>query len=606
MIGHKPPAPCDAIERNVILSSAQRQSGTAVARDRTEVEMNRNVDGRGRRVKLFALLASLALASSATFAACGEDDDDGGDGATAEGGEITISQTSQPDYLDPALSYTVNGWEPLWTVYTPLLTYAHEEGQAGAELIPGLAEELPEISEDGKTYTLTLRDGLVFSDGTEVKASDFEHTIKRVLNLESGGAPFYQVIEGAEDYLKANDPEADISGIETDDQTGEITITLTDPDSSFSNVLAMDFAGIVPGDTEFKNLTEEPPPGVGPFMFTESVPNRQFVLEKNPEFEGLGIPDIPVAQLDTITTEIIKNAQQQAQDVLDNRLDYMQDPPPADLKPTVIEQADDRYEEFTTSSTYYFFMNLREAPFDDPLVREAVNWGIDKPALARLFAGELAPGCSFLPPGMPGYDEAFDTTECPYGDPTQPPDIQQAQDLLRQAGADGTQVTVYGNNDDPTDKVTEAYADMLNEIGFDAEVEILDGGIYFQTVGNQKTQAQTGFTNWFQDFPHPLNFYFLVDGDTIQPTNNQNFGNVDDPKINEEIDRLSLETDTEAVAEDWAELDRYLVEPPQSYVAPYGHRKLATFTSERMDFDAVIQHPVYQNDYTSFALKEGE
>ena len=96
--------------------------------------------------------------------------------------------------------------------------------------------------------------------------------------------------------------------------------------------------------------------------------------------------------------------------------------------------------------------------------------------------------------------------------------------------------------------MTEAYADMLNEIGLDATPKILDGGVYFQTIGNEKTAAQTGFTNWFQDFPHPLNFYFLVDGDTIQPTNNQNFGNVDDPKINDEIDRLSLETDLEAVA----------------------------------------------------------
>ena len=519
---------------------------------------------------------------------------------------MTIAQTSQPDYLDPALTYTVNGIEPLWLVYTPLLTYPHVEGQAGAELIPGLAEDLPEISADGKTYTLTLRDGLKYSDGTDVVASDFEHTIKRVLNLESGGSAFYQTIEGATEYLEAGDAEGDISGIETDDKTGEITIQLVEPDASFSNILAMWFAGLVPGDTPFENMTKEPPPGVGPFMVTESVPNRQFVMERNPEFEKLGIPDIPVPALDKITTEIVPNLNQQTQDVLDNKLDYMQDSVSVDLKPTVLEQASDRYEEFATPSTYYFFMNTELAPFDDPKVRQAVNWGIDKPALARLYAGEATPGCSFLPPGFPGYDEAFDTTECPYGDPSQPPDVAKAQDLLKQAGADGTKVTVWGNTDDPTPKVTQAYADMLNEIGFDTEVELLNGGVYFQTLGNAKTKAQTGFDNWFADFPHPLNFYFLVDGASIQPTNNQNVGNVDDPKINDEINRLSLETDTQAVATDWAELDRYLVGPPQSYIAPYGHTKEPKFMSERMDFDSAVFHPVYFNDYSTWALKEGE
>jgi peptide/nickel transport system substrate-binding protein len=559
------------------------------------------------RGKLFALLGALVLVLSAgVLVACGDDDDDDGGGGATAGGEITISQTSQPDYLDPALSYTVNGIEPLWLVYTPLLTYRHVEGPEGAELIPGLAEDLPEISSDGMTYTLTLRDGLKYSDGSDVVASDFEHTIKRVLNLESGGSAFYEIIDGATEYLEKGDPEGDISGIETDDQTGEITIQLTEADSSFSNVLAMWFAALVPGDTAFKNLTEDPPPGVGAYTITESVPNRQFVMEKNPEFEALDIPDIPTGNIDKITTVIIKDAAKQAQDVLDNELDRMQDPPPADLKPTVLEQADDRYEEHTTSSTYYFFLNLRTPPFDDPKVREAVNYGIDKPALARLFAGELAPGCTFLPPGFPGYDEVFDVEECPYGNPNEPPDIERAQQLIQEAGADGEKVTVYSNNDDPSDKVGQAYTDMLNEIGLDAEVKILDGGVYFQTIGNEKTAPQTGFANWFADFPHPLNFYFLVDGDSIQPTNNQNFGNVDDKQINDEIDRLALETDTEAAAEDWAALDEYLISPPQSYIAPYGHRKLATFFSERMDFESAVFHPVYFDDYSSWSLKEGE
>jgi peptide/nickel transport system substrate-binding protein len=556
----------------------------------------------GRR----ALVVLVACISMFVVAACGGDDDNGGSsgssGGGKEGGSITISQTSQPDYLDPALSYTVNGWEPMSTVYTGLVAYKRAEGQEGSTLIPGLAQDLPKVSSDGTTYEMTLRKGLKYSDGTPVKASDFEHTIQRVLNLESGGSAFYLGIQGADAYVKNGKAEADIPGIETDDATGKVTVTLNGPDGTFSNVLAMPFAALVPGNTPFKNLTEDPPPGVGQYKITESVPNRQFVMVKNKLFPDLG-PDNPPAKIDKITTLIVKNAQRQAQDVISGKLDYMQDPPPADIKPEIKAKYSDRYEEITTASTYYMFMNTRVAPFDDPKVREAVNYGIDKPGLARLFAGEVTPGCSFLPPGMPGYDEALDVADCPFGDPNKPPDLEKARSLIKEAGVDGMDVTVYGNNDDPTDKVTEAYADMLNKMGFNAKPKILDGGVYFQTIGNQKTKAQTGFANWFQDFPHPKNFMFLVDGASIQDTNNQNFGNTDDPEITKGIAELNKEPElTDEVGNEWKDLNKKLVE--RSWIAPYGHRKLATFVSERMDFENCTRfHPVWNNDYTSFCLK---
>ena len=556
----------------------------------------------GRR----ALVLLVACLSLFVIAACGDDDDDGGGGGgggeAKKGGSITISQTSQPDYMDPALTYTVNGIEPLWLVYTPLITYAREEGQAGAKLIPGLAEDLPDISADGLTYKLKLRSGQKYSDGSPVKASDFEHAIKRVLNLESGGSAFYLGIEGAQDYLDAGKPEGDISGITTDDKTGDITVKLSAPDGSFTHVLAMWFAGLVPSNTPFKNMTENPPPGVGPYKVTESVPNRQFVMERSTEYDKNPLPGIPSGNIDKITTKIIKSAQRQAQDVINGNLDYMQDPPPADIKPEVKAKYSDRYREITTASTYYMFMNTRVAPFDDPKVREAVNWGIDKPGLARLFAGEVAPGCSFLPPGVPGFDEALDVEDCPWGNPNEPPDLEKARALIKEAGVDGMDVTVYGNNDDPTDKVTEAYADMLNKMGFNAKPKILDGGVYFQTIGNQKTKAQTGFANWFQDFPHPKNFMFLVDGASIQPTNNQNFGNVDDPEITKGIAELNKEPDLTKAEDQWKDLNNKLVE--RAWIVPYGHRKLATFFSERMDFENCNRfHPVYFNDYSAFCLK---
>lgn len=561
----------------------------------------------GRRT-LVLLLAALSM--SVFIAACGGGDDNesdsgggGGSGEAKNGGSITMSQTSQPDFMDPALTYTVNGIEPLWLVYTPLLTYPRTgDAEKDSLVIPGLAKAMPKISTDGKTYELTLRSGLKYSDGSPVKASDFEHEVGRVLNLESGGSAFFLGITGAQDYVDGDKCDGDIKGITANDKTGDIKIHLDAADGSFSNVLAMWFVGLVPGDTPCKNLTENPPPGVGPYKVTESVPNRQFVMEKNANFPDLG-PEIPAGHVDKITTKIIKSAQRQAQDVISGELDYMQDPPPADIKPEVKAKYSDRYREQTTASTYYMFMNTRTPPFDKKEVREAVNLGLDKPALARLFAGEVAPGCSFLPPGFPGYDETFDTTGCPWGDPNKPPDIEKARQMIKDAGVAGAKVTVYGNNDDPTDKVTEAYADQLNKMGFKATPKILDGGVYFQTIGSAKEAPQTGFANWFADFPHPKNFFFLVDGKSIQPTNNQNFGNVDDPEITKGIAELNKEPEmTDEVAGKWGDLNKKLVE--RAWIVPYGHRKLATFLSERMDFDNCSRfHPVYFNDYSSFCLK---
>jgi peptide/nickel transport system substrate-binding protein len=559
--------------------------------------------------RAFAALLLVAV-SALVLAACGGSDDSGDSGSSdggtpaadaKTGGTLNGYYTSSPDYMDPALSYTQEGWTALWNVYTPLLTYKHAEGAAGSELMPGLAEAMPEISPDGKTYKVKLRQGLKFSDGTPVKASDFEHTVKRVLNLESGGSAFYLPIVGAEDYVKKGKADADIKGIETDDQTGEITIHLTDKVGSFNNVLAMDFAGIVPSSTPFKNMTKNPPAGVGPYKITSSVPNRGFTLEKVADFASFNIPDIPTGKLDKIEIKIVKNQQRQVQDVLQNKVDYLQDPPPADQMRTVTEQAKGRFEPYVTNSTYYVFLNNRVKPFDDIKVREAVNLGLDKTALARIFGGLLEPGCNFLPPGMKGYEKV---DPCPWGDPAQKPtaeNIQKAKDLIKQAGAEGADVTVYGNDEDPSKPVTEYVADAMSQIGLNAKPKIVEGSVYFQTIGAQSTKAQAGFANWFQDFPHPANFMFLVNGASIQNTNNQNFGNVDDPEVNKLIDDADANPDIDSVASEYAKADRLVVE--RALIAPYGHRKLTKLVSDRVDFATFVAHPVYNGDFSLLAFK---
>ena len=99
------------------------------------------------------------VAALTTFgvAACGGDTGSSSGGGGTGGGEINVTMTSFPDYVDPQLSYTVEGWEVLYNTYTPLLTYKHAKGEEGTEVVPGLAEAMPEVSPDGKTYKLKLR-----------------------------------------------------------------------------------------------------------------------------------------------------------------------------------------------------------------------------------------------------------------------------------------------------------------------------------------------------------------------------------------------------------------------------------------------------------------
>ena len=193
--------------------------------------------GGALRVGLTTFVVVLVSISAA---ACGDSSDSPSSAELVEGGELTIAQTSTPDYLDPALSYTVNGWEPMWVVYTPLLTYRHEEGDAGSEIIPGLAENLPESTDGGKTYTLTLRK-TASSSPTARRLSPATSSTRSSVSSTSSPAerPYYQPIVGAEGIHRRPETLRPTSpGIVTNNQTGEIEIKLVEPNEDPSSYSA--------------------------------------------------------------------------------------------------------------------------------------------------------------------------------------------------------------------------------------------------------------------------------------------------------------------------------------------------------------------------------
>ena len=551
----------------------------------------------GRR----ALVLLVACLSLFVIAACGDDDDDGGGGGGGgggqTGGEISIG-TVGPDNADPVLWQTLQAVQAFAPAYVPLMTYAHEEGSAGAKVIPGLAEEVPEPTNGGKTYAFMLRKGLKYSDGSPVKASDFENTIKRLLKLGAAWSGFFTGIEGAADFTEKGDFSADIPGIETDDKTGEIKVTLVQPDTKILYALAEPYAAPTPAAKSPAKSLKQPPPGVGPYTLEVVDFSRKWVLKKNPNFPE--IPDIPKANFDTINIDVSDNVTKLTQDVISGTLDFMTEDPTGDQLPEVREKYPERItEEPNPPNTYYFFLNVTLPPFDKQEAREAVNYALDSNALVRVFGGRLQPSCNFLPPQLVGYKEL----DCKYGDPSKPGDIDKAKELVKQSGYEGQDVTVWTNNKDPRPAIADYYRDVLNQIGFKADIKTLDQQVYFEQVGLKRNKAQTGFTDWFQDYPHPGDFFEpLLSSEALKAEVTFNEGFVSDPFIDKKLEELRGKTPEES-ADEWAELDDYVINK-KAYVAVYGGEKSTSFFSERMDAENCAGiHPVWKNDWLQFCKK---
>jgi peptide/nickel transport system substrate-binding protein len=538
--------------------------------------------------KLGAVLAVVGTAVVAmSFSACG-----GSSGR--EGGTLTVSFASYPESLDPQICYALEGWSALYDTYIPLLTYAHAEGEAGTEVVPGLAEGLPKISDGGKTYSLTLRKGLKYSDGTPVKASDFKSTIERVFKLDSGGSYYYTDIVGAEEFQETK--EGGVSGIETDDASGEITIHLTQPRGTFTNELALPFAALVPAGTPAKDQSANPPPATGPYAITKSDPGRSWSYQRNPQWAKNNaelMPDLPSGHVDKIEASVIRNQATQVNDVEQGKTNWMFDPVPPDRIGSIRQRYEGtQFREVPSISTYFFWMNTAEPPFDDLKVRQAVNYAIDPAALERIYAGQMDASQQILPPGLPGYEKFV----------LYPHDMAKAKKLVAEADPSDRNITVWTDNFSPSDDVGAYYQDVLEKLGFEAKLKVLNADNYFTVIGNMSTpDLDTGWANWFVDYPNPISFFEPLVGSNITPTNNLNLAQIDIQSLNEKIDQLGRQQLGPQQEKEFAALDREYME--QAPWAPYGNVTLSIFVSSDVELDKVIWNPTFSGDLASFQLK---
>ena len=523
----------------------------------------------------------------------------GGSSAYAGNGkhrdELRGAFASFPDYMDPALSYTFEGWNAMYDSYVPLLTYKHAEGTEGSEVIPGLARSLPRISNGGRTYTLFLRKGLRYSDGAPVRASDFEFAVERTLRLNSGGSVFYADIVGA--WRSLRKLSRGIAGIKADNRTGKIVIHLIRPQATFTDELALMFAAPVPPNTPIRDASFHPPPATGPYVITHSEPGRGWTYVRNPEWRrhnGRLMPQLPGGHVRKIRIDVIRDGAREVRMVERGELDWMQNPPPAPYYRRLARKyAGTRFRVDPTLSTYYFWMNTQKAPFDDLKVRQAVNYAIDPAALQKvIYGGQLAPTHQILPPGMPGYSP-FDLY---------PHDLAKARQLIAEADPSDRDITVWTDDEAPNYEAGIYYRGVLQELGFHAHLKAVNAYNYFSVIGNLSTpNLDTGWSDWFEDYPHPNDFFQpLLAGSSIFRFDNGNFAQLDVPSIDQKIKELR-EALGPVPEDEYAALDKSVME--LAPWAPYGTRTLSTFVSRRVDLGKVVWNPTFGADLASFRFK---
>lgn len=538
--------------------------------------------------KLVAVLAMAALGTALLgLSSCGE----GG----KEGGTLKGTFASFPQSLDPSVTGSAEAWTALYDTYIPLLTYAHASGSAGSKVVPGLAKSLPKIGNGGRTYTLFLREGLEYSNGKPVKASDFAYTVERLLALNSGGTAFYTDIVGAEKFAESK--KGGISGIKTNDRTGEISIELVKPRGTFTNELALMYVALLPSGTPDRDLTSHLPPATGPYEIVKTEPGRGWSYVRNPVWAKVNsklMPELPSGHVDKIEISIVRNHETQVNEVETGKTDWMASPPaPSRFAGLKRKYEGSQFRAEPTISTYYFWMNTTKAPFNDLKVRQAVNYAVDTEALERIYAGQLKASHQILPEGMPGHQ--------PFN--LYPHDMAKAKKLIEEAHPADRNITVWTDNEPENSEASEYYQDVLRKLGFNTKLKKINADNYFTFISNRSTpELDTGFADWFEDYPHPNDFFERqLSGKDIMPTSNYNWAQLNVPALNEKIARLEEEPLGPKQEGEYAALDRAFME--QAPWVPYGTRTLSTFVSSAIDLNKVVFNPTFGQDLTSFQFK---
>ena len=495
--------------------------------------------------------AAMAGALAVSLAACGSSASTGAASATGEAADaaeagsngFTVQLGPNPETLDPALNAAVDGGNTLITIEEPLLIIDENN-----EVKPGQAESY-EVSDDGLTWTFHMRDGLKWSDGSDLTAADFEYSFKRLASPDTA-APYAETVVGMidgyqdaignpdEDGNTTTDPDWDALNVHASEDGKTLTVQLSYPCSYFDKLASFVATSPVQQATVEANgdaWCTEPDTYVcnGPYMITEWTPSERIVLSKNPYYVG-GWDSSKIVS-DTITLLLLEDSSASYAAYNSGEAQLVKDVPTDEIPSlTRAEDGGDFYLD-EIMGTYYISLNDQEEPFTDVRVRKALSLAIDRDYVANtIMQGIYTPATALVGPGIVdenGYFMDNANGGEPYISDDYEANLEEAKSLLAEAGypdGEGFPTITYSANDSGYHiPVAEYLQQAWGELGITMNIDKVEWSSFIPM--RRAGDYDISRNGWSMDYNDPSNMLELF------TTNN---GNNDGKYANPEFDQV--------------------------------------------------------------------
>lgn len=456
---------------------------------------------------------------------------------------LKVQVGPDPETVDPALNSAVDGGNMILHAFEGLLAL-DENGQLKA----GQAESW-ETSDDGLTWTFHLRDGLKWSDGTDLTAKDFVYSWQRVCDPEVA-APYAEtvlgMVKGYDEAVAGDITKLDVQA--PDDKT--VVVNLANPCTYFGELAAFATLSPVQQATVEANgdawaTSAETYISNGPFMMTEWVPGSHITFSKNPNYW-----DADSIKLDKLEFELIEDSNAAYSAYQNGEVDMIKDVPTEEI-PSL--QGNEEFHVDPIIGTYYVSLNLQKEYFQDAKVRQALSLAIDRNYVANtLMQGTYTPASALVGPGWLDTDGSSFADNANGGKPYIDNDnfdanLEEAKKLMEEAGypnGEGFPQIEYTTNDAGYHKVVAEYLQQAwAELGIDLKVNIVEWASF--TPMRRNGEFDVARNGWVGDYTDPSNILEL-----FTTTNGNNDGKYTNADFDAAIEDSRATTDAAARSED--------------------------------------------------------